>query len=172
MRRHPREPFVSSSGRYPYSAAMCQPNMPALFRPPALLRIGSYIRAPVMPNDSPALYRQYALFNRHYIGSIQYSTGTVSAIGTMQPAPLGAPYLKKKRQSLGVAPATCSQRVRISSKATCTWWHSPADQPSGRRRHATVNSSDRFLMEYATPTPASPSIQREGFEAADGWVGG
>lgn len=27
------------------------------------------------------------------------------------------------------------------------------DQPSGRRREATVKRSERFLMEYATPMP-------------------
>ncbi len=42
----------------------------------------------------------------------------------------------------------------MSSRASWRWWQSAEDQPSGRRRQATVKSRDRLFMEYATPTPA------------------
>ena len=66
-------------------------------------------------------------------------------------------------QSLEPVPAACSQRARMSNRASWTWWQRADDQPSGRWRQATVKSSERFLMEYATPTPEST-------DHINGWV--
>ena len=57
---------LDSAGMIKYSAGMCQPNIPALFKAPALLGIG------LLQGVTTGSYSRAKRFNRHYRGQCHY----------------------------------------------------------------------------------------------------